>query len=39
MTIKTLSSQNMVKRYAGVRALSDGNLDVHAGEVVALVGS
>jgi ribose transport system ATP-binding protein len=39
MTIQTLSSQNMIKRYAGVLALSDGNLEVHSGEVVGLVGS
>lgn len=39
MTIQTLSSLNIIKRYAGVLALSDGNLEVHSGEVVALVGS
>jgi ribose transport system ATP-binding protein len=39
MTIQSLSAQSMVKRYAGVLALSDGNLEVHSGEVVALVGS
>ena len=31
----SLSAQNIVKRYGGVVALSDGNLDVNAGEVVA----
>ncbi len=35
----SLSAQNVVKRYGGVVALSDGNLDVHSGEVVALVGA
>ena len=35
----SLSAQNIVKRYGGVLALSDGNLDVHPGEVVALVGA
>ncbi|HEX7975597.1 MAG TPA: sugar ABC transporter ATP-binding protein [Anaerolineales bacterium] len=35
----SLSAQNIVKRYGGVVALSDGNLDVHAGEVVALIGA
>jgi ribose transport system ATP-binding protein len=38
MTI-SLSAQNIVKHYGGVLALSDGNLDVHAGEVVALIGA
>ncbi len=38
MTV-SISAQNIVKRYGGVVALSDGNLDVHAGEVVALVGA
>lgn len=36
---KSLSARNIVKRYGGVVALSDGNLDVHAGEVVALIGA
>jgi ABC-type sugar transport system ATPase subunit len=36
---KSLSARNIVKRYGGVVALSDGNLDVHTGEVVALVGA
>jgi ribose transport system ATP-binding protein len=36
---ESLSAQNIVKRYGGVVALSDGNLDVHAGEVVALIGA
>ena len=35
----SLSARNIVKRYGGVEALSDGNLDVHAGEVVALIGA
>lgn len=34
-----LSAQNIVKRYGGVVALSDGNLNVSSGEVVALVGA
>ena len=36
---KSLSAQKIVKRYGGVVALSDGNLDVNAGEVVALIGA
>ena len=36
---KSLSARNIVKHYGGVVALSDGNLDVHAGEVVALIGA
>jgi ribose transport system ATP-binding protein len=36
---KSLSARNIVKRYGGVVALSDGNLDVHTGEVVALIGA
>jgi ribose transport system ATP-binding protein len=35
----SLSAQNIVKRYGGVVALSDGNLEVKSGEVVALVGA
>src|SRR5512142_2858067 len=35
----SLSARNVVKRYGGVVALSDGNLDVSAGEVVALIGA
>ena len=38
MTV-SLSAQNVVKRYGGVVALSDGNLDVCSGEVVALIGA
>jgi ribose transport system ATP-binding protein len=38
MTV-SLSARNIVKRYGGVVALSDGNLDVQAGEVVALIGA
>lgn len=36
---KSLSARNIIKRYGGVVALSDGNLDVYTGEVVALVGA
>src|SRR4030067_3691182 len=36
---KSLSARNIVKRYGGVIALSDSNLDVHTGEVVALIGA
>jgi len=35
----SLSARNVVKRYGGVVALSDGSLDVNAGEVVALIGA
>ena len=35
----SLSARNVVKRYGGVVALSDANLDVNAGEVVALIGA
>jgi ribose transport system ATP-binding protein len=35
----SLSAQAIVKRYGGVAALSDANLDVKAGEVVALIGA
>jgi ribose transport system ATP-binding protein len=35
----TLSSQAIVKRFAGVIALAKGNLEVHSGEVVALIGA
>ncbi len=35
----SLSAQNVVKRYGGVLALSDGNLEVRSGEVVALIGA
>jgi ribose transport system ATP-binding protein len=35
----SLSARNIVKHYGGVVALSDGNLDVHAREVVALIGA
>ncbi len=38
MTV-SLSAQNVVKRYGGVVALSDGNLEVCSGEVVALIGA
>jgi ribose transport system ATP-binding protein len=36
---ESLSARNIVKRYGGVVALSDGNLEVNAREVVALVGA
>jgi ribose transport system ATP-binding protein len=36
---KSLSARNIVKHYGGVIALSDGNLDVTTGEVVALIGA
>ncbi len=35
----SLSARNVEKRYGGVVALSDANLDVNAGEVVALIGA
>jgi ribose transport system ATP-binding protein len=35
----SLSARNIVKRYGGVVALSDGNLDIESGEVVALLGA
>jgi ribose transport system ATP-binding protein len=35
----SLAAKNVVKRYGGVVALSDGSLDVHSGEVVALIGA
>ncbi len=35
----SLSAQHIVKRYGGVVALSDGNLEVKSGEVLALVGA
>lgn len=35
----SLSAQNVVKRYGGVLALADGNLEVNSGEVVALIGA
>jgi ribose transport system ATP-binding protein len=35
----SLSARNVVKRYGGVTALSNANLDVNAGEVVALIGA
>lgn len=38
MTV-SLSAQQVVKRYGAVVALADGNLDVQAGEVVALLGA
>jgi ribose transport system ATP-binding protein len=36
---ESLSARDIVKHYGGVVALSDGNLDVHAREVVALIGA
>lgn len=35
----SLSAQHIVKRYGGVLALADGNLEVESGEVVALLGA
>ncbi len=35
----TLSAQQIVKRYGGVVALSDGNLEIQSGEVLALIGA
>ena len=35
----SLSAHNIVKRYGGVVALSDANLEVHSGEVLALIGA
>ncbi len=35
----SLSAQSVVKRYGGVVALADGNLDVESGEVLAFVGA
>ncbi|MFC1959328.1 sugar ABC transporter ATP-binding protein [Chloroflexota bacterium] len=39
MTSVSLSARNVIKRYGGVVALSDGNLEVQSGEVVALLGA
>lgn len=39
MADDSLSAQHLVKRYGGVVALADGNLDVESGEVVALMGA
>src|SRR5215212_3345210 len=36
---ESLSARNIVKHYGAVVALSDGNLDVQAREVVALIGA
>ncbi len=35
----SLSAKHIVKHYGGVVALSDGNLDVQSGEIVALIGA
>lgn len=35
----SLSAKQVVKRYGGVVALADGNLDVQSGEVLALLGA
>ena len=35
----SLSAKNVVKRYGGVVALADGNLEINSGEVVALIGA
>lgn len=37
--VESLSARNIVKHYGGVVALLDGNLDVRAREVVALIGA
>lgn len=37
--VESLSARNIVKHYGGVVALTDGNLEVHAREVVALIGA
>ena len=34
-----LSARNIIKRYGGVVALSDANVDIYSGEVLALVGA
>jgi len=39
MSEVTFEAQQIVKRYGGVTALSDGNLKIYAEEVVALVGA
>jgi ribose transport system ATP-binding protein len=39
MAVVSLSAQHLVKRYGGVVALADGNLDVKSGEVLALMGA
>jgi ribose transport system ATP-binding protein len=36
---QSLSARSIVKHYDGVVALSDGNLEAHAGEVLALIGA
>src|SRR5688572_24967738 len=35
----SLSARGIVKRYGGVVALADANLDIHSGEVLALIGA
>lgn len=35
----SLSAQHVVKRYGGVTALSDGNLEIQSGEILALIGA
>ncbi len=39
MTRVSLTAQHVVKHYGGVTALADGNLEIRAGEVVALLGA
>ncbi|HEY0070363.1 MAG TPA: ATP-binding cassette domain-containing protein, partial [Chloroflexia bacterium] len=35
----SLSARNVAKRYGAVTALSDANLDIQSGEVLALIGA
>ena len=35
----SLSATHVTKHYGGVTALADGNIDVNAGQVVALLGA
>ncbi len=36
---RSLSAQHIVKHYGGVVALSDGNLNIQSGEILALIGA
>ena len=38
MSAPALEARDVVKQYGQVRALRQANFDVHAGEVVALIG-